>query len=335
MDKRPPPHTVRPTVQGLLLSLFFMFGMSATIRAQAVEPLKIAVSRSPLSLPFFVAEKNGYFAAEGVSVKTSEAIGGHRALQLLLSGEADLATSSDAVVMFNSFKTSDFAVIATFVSSDDDIKLVVRPGAGIVLPNDLVGKRIGTVIGSASHYFLDTYLLFQGVDPQEVKVVGLQPEMMAAAMKSGAIDAVAVWEPFPFELLQGIDGASLLKSPPAYRLTFNLLASRKIIGIRDDELVGVLHALARAQHFIRTEPQMAQAILRSQLKLNQAFIEWIWPSYNYRLTLDQSLLTTLESEGRWARRSGHVTAKQSPNYLDLIYTQPLRTLSPSSVGIVE
>ena len=153
--------------------------------ALAAEPLKIALSMTPLSLPIFVADSEGYFAAEGVAVALEQVIGGHRSLQRLLEGGADLATSSEAVVMFNSFRSGDYAVIATFVTSDDDVKVIARPGSGIAAAKDLRGKRIGTITGASAHFYLDTLLLLNGVDPKAAQVRHLQPEDMAAALAKG------------------------------------------------------------------------------------------------------------------------------------------------------
>ncbi|MBC7946285.1 MAG: NrtA/SsuA/CpmA family ABC transporter substrate-binding protein [Chitinophagaceae bacterium] len=302
--------------------------------ASSAEPLRVSLSQTPLSLPFYIAESQGYFAAEGLKLKISDVIGGHRTLQNVLEGTADLATSSEAVVMFTSFKSSEFAIIGSFVSSDNDVKVVIRDGAGINHAKQLAGKKVGTVSGSASHYYLETLLVLNGVDPKSVKISNLQPEDMAKALKNGDVDAIAIWEPFPFKALKDVPGAKILAKSGAYRLTFNLLVHKKIIGVREDELVKLLRALDRAEQFINTQPQKAKAILLDRLKLDQSFVDWIWPSYNYRLTLDQSLLTTLEGEARWARQEGLVKGNKSPNYLNFIHADPLRKVRPAAISII-
>lgn len=303
--------------------------------AAAAEPLKLSLSQTPLSLPFYVADSQGYFAAEGLTLRINEVIGGHRTLQQVLEGTADLATSSEAVVMFSSFQRNDYAVIATFVTSDDDVKLITRAETGITRPQQLAGKRVATVIGSASHYYLDTSLLLNGVDPKAVQVRNLQPEAMAEALKNGEVDAIAIWEPFPFKILQTLPGARMLPKSGAYRLSFNLIVHKKLRGVRDDDLVKLLCGLERAEQFIKTQPLKAQAILRERLQLDQSFIDWIWPRYSYRLALEQSLITTLEGEARWARQEGHAKGERSPNYLDFIYSGPLRRVLPAAVTIDE
>ena len=300
----------------------------------SAEPLRISVSQTPLSLPFYVADSQGYFAAEGVKVRINEVVGGHRTMQQLLEGSADLATSSEAVVMFNSFQRNDFAVIASFVTSDDDVKVVTRADTGIDQPRQLAGKLIGTVTGAASHYFLETLLLLNGVDPTSVRLRNLQPEAMVEALKKREVDAIAIWEPFPFKACKAVTGAKLLPKSTVYRLTFNLIVNKKLFGIRDDELVGILRALDRAEQFIKRRPQEAKAILLNRLKLENDFVDWIWPRYNYRLSLDQSLLTTLEGEARWARQERLVDGSKSPNYLNFVNPGPLSRVSPAAVTII-
>ena len=140
----------------LVLTLLLIFWTSSAL---STEPLKISVSRTPLSLPLYVAESLGYFEDEGVKIKINDVIGGHRAMQQLYEGDADLATSSETVVMFHSFKHNDFAIIASFVTSTDDIKIITRSESGISHPKQLAGKLVGTVLGSSSHYYLETTLL--------------------------------------------------------------------------------------------------------------------------------------------------------------------------------
>ncbi|MFZ4480135.1 MAG: ABC transporter substrate-binding protein [Rhodoferax sp.] len=314
----------------LLLSLL---AQTLLVSLAAAEPLRIALSITPLSLPFYVAQSQGYLAAEGLQVKITDVIGGHRTLQQVFDGNADLATSSEAVVMFNSFKRKDFAVIATFVTSDDDVRLVTRAGSGIVRPSQLAHKRVATVIGAASHYFLDTSLIFSGVDPKTVQTRNLQPEAMAEALEKGEVDAIAIWEPHPYQALTKITDAAVLPKSGGYLLSFNLIISKKLQGVRDDDLVKLLRALDRAQNFIEAEPVKAKAVLRDRLQADQKFMDYLWPRYKYRLSLNQSLLTTMEGQARWARQEGYVKSDQSPNYLDFIYAAPLRRVRAASVNI--
>jgi len=305
------------------------------VAARAGE-LVLATARTSLSLPIRVAESQGFFAAEGVAVHTVECIGGQRCLRQVFEGVAELATSSDLPVMFNSFTRDDYAVVATFVTAANDLKLVARRSAGISAAAQLSGKRVGTVKGSSSQYFLDTFLLFNDVDPQSVKIVGLTPEQMAAALEKRDVDALAVWEPDGWLAVHAVGAdAIVLPSPRIYTESFNLVASRRVLAERADDVVRVLRALARAQRFIAERPRDAQAELKQRLGLDQAFVDWVWKDLDYRLGLDQSLITTLEAEARWALREGHVPAGlRVPNFLRYVDPGPLRKALPDNATIL-
>ncbi len=295
----------------------------------------MAVSTTPLCLPIYVADKLNYFADEGLQLQLQEVVGGYRAMQALLEGQADLATASETVLVFNSFKSKQFVVLGGIASSNTDSKLVVRAGANITQWQDLHSKRVGSVLGAASHYFLDTSLLAAGVDPKALNLIQAQPERMAGLLKQGDLDAVAIWEPFPFRILQAVPGSRVLPSRISYRLSFNLVASQALKGLRDQDLARLLKALQRAERFIAEKPVQAQALLQERLKLDKEFVDWIWPSYQYRLSLDQALLSSLEAQARWAQREGHVSGERPANYLSLVYSKPLRQVEPAAVSLIE
>jgi ABC-type nitrate/sulfonate/bicarbonate transport system substrate-binding protein len=307
---------------------------AATCTAQ---DLAIAVSRSSMSLPVFVADSQKFFADEGVAVTTRECIGGHRCIKLMLDGEVPLATAAEMPVMLNSFARSDFAIVATFVTSKRDVKLIARKSTGITTASDLSGKRIGTVKGTSAHYFLDTFLLFNAVDPRRVELVPLAPEQIADALGEGRIDAAAIWEPFANRSMRALSGdAVVIPSARIYTETFNLLASHKFVAERETDLVKVLRALVRAQRFIRERPRQAQAILKERLQEDQGFVDATWNDFDYRMSLSQPLVSTLEGQARWAVREGYVGRDRPiPNFLHFVAPEPLRKVEPSAVTLVK
>ena len=327
-----PGRQSRTAVWAAAVGLVLILGDPVAVNA---EPLRVAVSQTPLSLPIYVAESEGYFAAAGVSVALFDVIGGHRSLGQVLDGVADLATSSETVVMAHSFERRDYAVIATFVTSDDDVKIVTRPGSGITGIGGLAGKRVAAVVGASSHYYLDMSLLMDGVDPKSIDLKDMQPENMAEALGRGEVDAISIWEPFPFKALLKVPGAAVLPNSGAYLETFNLIVRRDVCRTRGGDLVKFLRAVDRAEHVILADRAKAQAILRGRLHLEQPFIDWVWQHYNYGLTLSKSLLTTLEGEARWTQQESAARSEKTPNYLEFICPMPLRDVRPSAVSIME
>src|SRR5215468_4453493 len=338
------PSAVGYLIFGLRLSRWrracqsFVWGVALALAAGAcaAQEVTIAVSRASLSLPVWVADSLKLFANEGLPATTRECVGGHRCIKLMLDGEVPLATAAEMPVMLNSLTRSDFAIVATFVTSKRDIKLIARKSAGIKTASDLRGKRIGTVQGTSAHYFLDGLLLFNAIDPRGVELVALAPEQIPAALSEGQIAAAAIWEPFANRSMRAL-GADAVVIPSAgiYTETFNLLATRAFIAGREPDLVKVLRALSRAQRFIRERPQQAQAILRERLQEDQSFVDATWRDFDYRMSLNQPLVSTLEGEARWAVREGHARRdSRIPNFVHFVAPESLRRVDPDAVTLV-
>ena len=82
----------------LLVSVFITNNIFAVEKAI----VRVAMSLTPLSSPFIIAKEKGYFKELGLEVEIIKVKGGNLALKTVFDGHADIATSSEAVVMFNS-----------------------------------------------------------------------------------------------------------------------------------------------------------------------------------------------------------------------------------------
>lgn len=319
---------ISPLLLCALLPIFSAWGAAAEV--------KVAVSRTPLTTPFYVAEHEGYFRDEGLQIIIADCFGGAACLKQLLDGQAHLATASDLPIMFRSFERKDFFVLATFATSAQDTRLVARKSAGITLVKDLKEKRVGLVKGAAGQYYLDLAALAAGIDPRSIALKDLDLKMIDQAAANRQIDAFSVWEPYATQLsrLLGADAVAL-KVPALYSLSFNLIGLRGPNTLPDAEHVKFLRALDKAMQFIKAEPAKARGILQQRLKLDNAELDSIWPNYRFNLSLNQSLLTTLESEARWAMREQLVKDTQVPNYLDYLEIGPLKQVRPTAVTVVK
>jgi ABC-type nitrate/sulfonate/bicarbonate transport system substrate-binding protein len=305
----------------------------APLLARAADTLRIAASRAPVSLPLYVAQQRGYFADEHLNVAITDCIGGTRCLRMVLDDQADLATTSEMPVVLQAFVHADVAIVATMVHASDNLKLVARKASGVTRGEQLDGRRVGVIAGTSAQYLLETHLLTVGVDPQHVTMVPLQAEETVAALQSGRIDAVAVWEPYGYAALHGPDAVGIrLPLSGGYIESYNVVCRRSQLARHEQVLPRLLRAIDRAEQFIQSDPAAAQAILRDQLKLDQHFVDWVWGGLGFRLSLDQALLTTMEGEVRWAQREGHVPDGARPNVLTLIHPGPLKAIKPTAVG---
>lgn len=303
--------------------------------ACASEP-RIAVSKSPLSLPLFVAKEKKLFAKYRVEPVFIECVGGNRCVKELAEGRVDLATSSELPFMFAVYQGKPISLIATFVTNKDDMKFVVQKSAIKGGVKSLVGKRVGFVEKASSHYFMDLILLFHGIDPKSVVPVPMGAEALAGALAKGEVDAVSVWEPWGKVALDlGGNNVEVLHAPKLYSQTFNLLSRNDYKQVQAKRITSMLMAIDDAVEFIKANPEEAKRIMVRDAGVEPDMVDAVWPIYRFELSLQQSLLTTVQGQARWAKREGHVENNlPDPEFLNNIDSSLLRKVKPSALDFV-
>ncbi|HTD02429.1 ABC transporter substrate-binding protein [Undibacterium sp.] len=298
--------------------------------------LIVAVSTTGMSTPFYVAEKLGLFAQEGLKVKILDCNSGSRCIKQMFDGKAQLSTVSDLPIMFNSFERQDLVVLSTFCTANFDTKLIVHKNANITSVKDLLGKRIAVPMGTSSQYAFDLVALSQGLDPRGMGLINMDPERMPQAMLNHKIDVAAVFEPTAYKVMQALAGeGQKLQIDSVHTLSFNLVTLRPTLNTRKEDMVRLMRALDNASLYIQNHQGRSKAILLEHLKLEQAFIAWAWSDFRFNLVLTQSLLTSLESEARWAVRENLISHHQIPNFLDVLEPAVLRKVRPGSVTLLK
>lgn len=296
--------------------------------------LRVAYSRTPLTLPFHVIEQHRLLPP-GAGVVMQEHIGGHRCMEALVVGQADLATVSDMVIMSHLLDGGDLRIYANLVTAHDDVRVVARGASGILAPSDLAGKGLGYVPGTASEYFLEALLLLNGLDTVSAVLVPLQPEDMPGALNDGRIDAASLWQPFAQDAEQRLgDDRLVMRSPEAYTLHF-VLVGRTLPSDDLPTLAILLRALLEAIDWIQANPREAGQLQGAWLAHEFLERERSGPRYDYRLKLDQALLYTLENLARWRLYKEGRNPGLLPDWLDVFSVEPLQTVSPHAVTLVK
>lgn len=307
--------------------------LGATSAGQAA-PLTLAIADTPLFAPALIAEAQGYYRGEGLDIKILHCINGKRCLQHLTDGEAQVATVADTPIVMAAHAGAHFDIVSTIGTSREN-RLIARADRGIRTAADLKGKRIGFVKGTTGHYFTNAFLVFHNIDPGAVVLVPLEAGEMIAQLAEGNIDAAGLYQPHAHYAAAKLGkNAQVLPSPRFYTVTANLVSVSAAAGVNDEALMKILRALKRACEFIDEQPTQAKVILAARLQVDAALIDASWGDYDYRLRLDQSLITGLEAESRWALRESLVPKGPVPDYLDRIRLAPLRSVDQRAVSIV-
>lgn len=319
---------ISPTTRWLFAALGALVAAVAS-----AGPLTMAIADLPAFSPALVADEAGFFAAEGLDVKVIRCVNGRRCLQHLTDGEAAMATVADIPMVMAAHAGKPFGIVTTMATSRRENRLIVRSDRAIRSAANLKGKRLGFIRGTSAHYFADNFLTFSGLKPQDLTLVPLDPARAAEQLIAGEVDAAGLYNPHgPRALDQLGDKALQLSTLSTYTITLNLVAQP---AVSDEDLRKVLRALERALLLIRQQPHSARTLVAARLNLEPAELKTMWSDYEFRLVLDQALITTLESESRWAMREGLVENKTLPNYLDMVRDAPLRSIDRRAVTVIK
>lgn len=305
-------------------------------RAHAA-PLTLAVSPGPVSLPIYVAQARGLFNDEGLDLALRPCASGRECYKWLADGQVDVATAAELQVVAGAASRHDLAIVATISASSYQIKLVARRSARIMEAPQVRGKRIGTVPGSSAQYFLDNWLVFNDIQPDAVHLVGLAPDQLVPALEARDVDAVVIWEPLAALAAQALGGDAItFASPRVYTQHFNLVSARPTIARRDADIVRLLRALVKAQRIIQDDPAAARTLLAARLQLAPAVAATVMEGQDYRVRLDQSLVTTMQGQARWAARAGGASGAGAAaiDVLRSIDPAPLQRVDAAAVGLV-
>lgn len=231
-----------------------------------LQALTVAVSGPPTSseyLPLRVADAEGYFAREGLSVvlKTTRAEVG--AAEALAQGQVDLAaTSLEAMLRFGSRPTVPVPRLVFGLTAAPPVVLVAASQAGEA-PSvaKLAGLKVGlSAPGAPEHTWLLGILDAARVSTAQVQIVSLGSRGLEAALETADVHAGMVAEPAATRMLDGgrVSLLADLRSPAGVTRALRGPTVSAAVFVRSDgrvsdaELVAFARALLAARERIRT-----------------------------------------------------------------------------------
>jgi len=159
-----------------------------------VEKITLAAYAGETGALVYIAEDQGYFEKNGLEVTTKDYESGKAAANILIAGEADIATAADDVFISNALDHADLRLFGT-VATAEVTELIARKDKGIITIDDLIGKKVGVTKNTGCEIALASFLLDNGLSINELELVDLKPSEIVKAILNGDIDAAVTWDP--------------------------------------------------------------------------------------------------------------------------------------------
>lgn len=282
----------------------------------------------------YAAAEKRFFQENGLAVDIRYQAYGQENLMAVRNGEADLAVSSETPFIRAVLDGADLCAVAVMITARDHLAVVAGKDRGIRKPADLSGKRIGVVPASNGEYLVDLVLTLYGLDQETVQRVGLKPDQMVRALRSGDVDAVAAWNPYKAAAIAALgEEAMVFDAKGVYASYFILSAARDFADRQPRILTRVIRALYAASRFIRDHPVEAGQILNRRVPALNSGRRVDMAAYDVRLQLDQAFLYTLEDQARWMMKQDSGETGRTPNFLDSVCPDALEEVAPDNMRI--
>jgi len=275
----------------------------------------------------FVAEGAGLFQKYGIDGRVILFDVAFQGTEAVIAGQAETASTVE-FPMINYLARGADLIAPCVMQTADDLKIVTLKN--ITKPDDLIGKKIGLIIGSSAHYGFDQYLKYFKIAKEKVSVINVPAAEQVALFAKGDIDAYIWVEPLVTRGIDMMKGRAHILSPgleTVMKSRIYLQLSRSWADKNTQAVQGILRALIDANEFIKKQPEKAAEFTGKKLNLPPSQVPelikrggWDWDVY-----LDSSLTNVFSEVTSWMRENKRLVAEPpdirktfAPSYLKAI-----------------
>ncbi len=212
-----------------------------TASAASGTTVRLGFSAWPGWFPWQVAQEQGLFAKNGVTVDLKYFESYTDSLNALSTGNLDANSQTLNDTLSSVSGGAKQTVVLVNDNSTGNDQIIARPGIHSVA--DLKGKKVAAEQGTVDHYLLLLALRKAGLTEKDVQFTPLVTDAAAAAFVAGKVDAVGVFAPFTTTALT-------LKGSTA------IATSKDFPGAIPDHLVF-------GSDFVKAHPQQVQAMVQT------------------------------------------------------------------------
>lgn len=243
---------------------------SSQTPAAQVKPVKMGILPIEDNFPFYVAEKDGLFAKEGVQVELVSFASAQERDAALQAGQIDGEVADMVAVALLKKIGSDVKIASIGLGAtprEGRFAILSSPKSAIKDPTEIKGTTLGISENSIIDYVTDQMLTDKGVSLSEVKKVSI-PKMPVRVdmLLSDQIQVATL--PDPLAALAQAKGAHLLMDDTYRNISQTVLLFRtKSIQDNTKGIKGVIRAYGSAGQALTKNPDQYRALFLEKAQI--------------------------------------------------------------------
>ena len=230
----------------VLLAAGLVAALGTSPAAAAARQLRIGYQKSG---SLALTRRQGVIEAAlrpvGATVTWTEFPAGPPIMEALSAGAIDIGYAGDAPPIFAQASGSEL-LYAAATPGGSNAAILLPPGSTLQALGELKGRRVAFARGSSAHNLVVAALETVGLTPSDMQPVHLAPSDAAAAFRSGAMDAWAIWDPY-YAVAEAQPGVRVLARSADIAPENTFLLVSRAAARANPELVGLaIHALGES-----------------------------------------------------------------------------------------
>jgi NitT/TauT family transport system substrate-binding protein len=249
--------------------IFLAMLLALAWAAPAVAQTKIVVGYGIAAdfLPAFVAKEEGMFAKNRLDVTLNAVQNSSLVPAMLAAGNVHIGINTPTNLLLAAEGGLDQVAVAgaaRLQKENQRIGLVTRQGVTVAKAEDLKGRKVGIPgINSVIDIFLKKWLIDHKVALSELSLIEAPPPQMGDMLKSGQLDAVAIFEPLMSRFVftgVGVKSVDFFSEVNPDVVGSFWAATRNWTSANVQAVAAFRTSLAEAQAFIAQNPEKAKQI---------------------------------------------------------------------------
>lgn len=248
------------------LSLCVACNSSSNQKSENGKPLVVGNSPWPGFVAQFVAEDQGYYDEEGVTIEEKFFPVSTDVNTALMGGTIDVAWTGvpDMVAMANN-KTTSLKLIAVSDYSNGADGILAKD---INKPEDLLGKTIAWEALPLQALLLQSFLAGTDITFDDLNLQVMPAAEAATAFAANRVDVAITFEPWLSTAVNEGKGNVVFTSEDTNLIAGGLVGKELVINERRNELAAYFRALEKGFQFYESNPEEALEIVASKLELD-------------------------------------------------------------------